>query len=151
WDLSFGLAAAGALLAKGPIGPVLLLLLTLPFWAFSSPRRRLRDCVGAGALAAPAAALLLWAGGPWERGGMEAVSEAMWNQQFGRLLGLSRREYSHHRAPIYFYLASLPGMLFPWIVTLPSAVSRGLEERRRRVPSPLLALAAGLAASFLLL
>ena len=164
WDLGFGLAAAGAMLAKGMIGPTLLLLLTLPFWVLSSPRRRLRECVSPGAVLAPATALLFWAGVTAARGGLPALSEAIWNQQFGRLLGWRRREYSHHRAPFYFYLVSLPGMLFPWVVSLPSAAARGLRERARKsggsvgpegsAPGSLPVLfpmVAGLAAAFLFL
>jgi 4-amino-4-deoxy-L-arabinose transferase-like glycosyltransferase len=152
WDLSFGLAASGAMLSKGLIGLALLALLTFPFWLFSSPRKRLRDSVGPGAVLAPLAALLFWAGVTYIRGGVPELSEAMWNQQFGRLLGLRRREYSHHRAPFYFYLASLPGMLFPWVVTLPSAVARGVRERARRTSlAGALPFAAGLAAAFLFL
>jgi 4-amino-4-deoxy-L-arabinose transferase-like glycosyltransferase len=152
WDLSFGLAVAGAMLSKGLIGLALLALLTFPFWLFSSPRRRLRDCIGPGAVLAPLGALLFWTGVTYIRGGIPELSEAMWNQQFGRLLGLRRREYSHHRAPVYFYLASLPGMLFPWVVTLPPAVARGLRERGRRASlSSALPLVAGLAAAFLFL
>lgn len=152
WDLGFGLAAAGALLAKGFVGLALLSLVTLPFWLFSRPRRRLTECVSAGAVLAPAAALLLWAGVTFGRGGMAALSEAIWDQQVGRLLGFRRREYSHHRAPFYFYLAALPGMLFPWIVTLPAAVRRGVRLRGRGSgSSTLLALATGLLAALLFL
>jgi 4-amino-4-deoxy-L-arabinose transferase-like glycosyltransferase len=162
WDLAFGLAAGGAMLAKGMIGPTLLLLLTVPFWLLSRPRRSLRECVSPGAVLAPAAALLVWTGVTFARGGVPALSEAMWNQQVGRLLGLRRREYSHHRAPFYFYLASLPGMLFPWIVSLPSAAARGLRERLRpggpvgkegSAPGslPFLPMVAGLAAAFVFL
>src|SRR5260221_9168540 len=42
WDLWFGLAAAGAMLAKGFIGLALLGFLTIPFWLLSPARRRLR-------------------------------------------------------------------------------------------------------------
>ena len=153
WDLSFGLAAAGAMLAKGFVGPVLLILLTLPFWVLARERRRLSESFSAGAWLAPAAALLLWTGVTYGRGGMPALSEAIWNQQVGRFLGFRQREYSHHRAPFYFYLAALPGMLFPWIVTLPAAVRGGLRRRSRGRPgtSLFLALATGLAAALLFL
>ncbi len=153
WDLGFGLAAAGAMLAKGFVGPALLVLLTLPFWLFSWPRRHLRESFSAGAWMAPAAALLLWTGVTYGRGGMPALSEAIWNQQVGRLLGFRHREYSHHRAPFYFYLAAFPGMLFPWIITLPAAVRGGLRQRGRGRPgaSLFLALATGLAAALLVL
>lgn len=153
WDLGFGLAAAGAMLAKGFVGLALPLLLTLPFWLFSRPRRRLSESFSAGAWLAPAAALLFWMGVTYSRGGGPALSEAIWNQQVGRLLGFRRREYSHHRAPFYFYLAALPGMLFPWIVTLPAAVRGGLRRRGRGRPGPsvFLALATGLVAALLFL
>ncbi len=153
WDLGFGLAAAGAILAKGFVGPALLLLLTLPFWFFERERRRLSESFSAGAWLAPAAALLLWTGVTYGRGGMPALSEAIWNQQVGRLLGFRRREYSHHRAPFYFYLAAFPGMLFPWIVTLPAAIRGGLRQQGRGRPggSVFLALATGLAAALLFL
>ncbi|HEY3125307.1 MAG TPA: hypothetical protein VGK70_14750, partial [Thermoanaerobaculia bacterium] len=153
WDLGFGLAAAGAMLVKGFVGPALLLLLTLPFWLFARERRRLSESFSAGAWLAPAAALLLWTGVTYGRGEIPALSEAIWNQQMGRLLGFRQREYSHHRAPFYFYLAALPGMLFPWIVTLPAAVRRGLREQGRGRPgaSVFLALATGLATALLLL
>ncbi|HYR45906.1 MAG TPA: glycosyltransferase family 39 protein, partial [Thermoanaerobaculia bacterium] len=153
WDLGFGLAAAGAMLAKGFVGLALLSLLTLPFWLFSRPRRRLRESVTAGAVLAPIAALLFWAGVTYGRGGMAALSEAIWSQQVGRLLGFRRQEYSHHRAPFYFYLAALPGMLFPWVVTLPAAIRGGLRRKGRGGPdsSALAALAVGILAALLFL
>jgi 4-amino-4-deoxy-L-arabinose transferase-like glycosyltransferase len=153
WDLWFGIAAAGAMLAKGFVGLALLALLTIPFWLFSSARRRLRDSVSAFALLVPFAALLLWSGITYGRSGMSGLFEAFWNQQFGRLLGLRNREYSHHSAPFYFYLAALPGMLFPWVVSLPVAVGSGLREKGRPGESRavFLALLTGLAAALLFL
>ena len=153
WDLGFGLAAGGAMLAKGLVGLALPLLLTIPFWFLSRPRKRLSESFSAGAWLVPAGALLLWTAVTYSRSGGPGLSEAIWNQQVGRLLGFRRREYSHHRAPFYFYLAALPGMLFPWIVTLPAAV-RG--ELRRRGPgrpgaSVFLALATGLATALIFL
>jgi 4-amino-4-deoxy-L-arabinose transferase-like glycosyltransferase len=153
WDLGFGLAAAGAMLAKGFVGLALLALLTVPFWLFCATRRRLRDSVSAFALLVPFAALLLWSGITYGRSGMSGLFEAFWNQQFGRLLGFRNREYSHHSAPFYFYLAALPGMLFPWVVTLPAAVGSGLREkgRPRGSSAVVLALLTGLAAALLFL
>ena len=154
WDVWFGLAAAGALLAKGFIGLALLALLTVPFWLFSPARRRLRNSVSAPALLVPFAALLLWSGVTYGRGGASGLFEAFWTQQFGRLFGFRDREYSHHGAPVYFYLVALPGMLFPWVVTLPAALGSGLraEGRRPRVSRPVfLALLTGLAAALLFL
>jgi len=154
WDLWFGVAAAGAMLVKGFVGLVLLALLTIPFWFFSSARRRLRDSVSVFALLVPLSALLLWSGLTYVRGGASGLLEAFWNQQFGRLLGFRDREYSHHGAPFYFYLAALPGMLFPWVVTLPAAVGSGLRAEGRRPRGSravFVALLTGLAAALLFL
>jgi 4-amino-4-deoxy-L-arabinose transferase-like glycosyltransferase len=153
WGLWFGVAAAGAMLAKGFVGLALLALLTIPFWLFSPARRRLRDSVSAFALLVPFAALLLWSGITYGESGLSGLVEAFWNQQFGRLLGLRNREYSHHSAPFYFYLAALPGMLFPWVVSLPAAVGSSLREKGRPGGNRavFLALLTGLAAALLFL
>ncbi len=135
WDLAFGLAAAGALLSKGLIGLALLLLLTAPFWFLSPQRRRLQESVSIGTLAPPVGALLLWGGALYASGGLPALTESLWNQQVGRFLGFRAREYSHHRSPVYFYLLSLPGMLFPWVISLPAALWQGFRERRERSAS----------------
>jgi 4-amino-4-deoxy-L-arabinose transferase-like glycosyltransferase len=129
WEAGFGLAAAGAILVKGFVGAALLLLLTISFWAISRPRRRLRECVSAAAIGIPVAAMLLWAGVVYVGAGSAGLSEAIWNQQFGRLLGFRHREYSHHRAPLYFYFAYLPGILFPWVATFPYAAARAIRDR----------------------
>ncbi|HXM79264.1 MAG TPA: glycosyltransferase family 39 protein [Thermoanaerobaculia bacterium] len=132
WDIGFGLAAAGALLSKGLVGLVLSGLLTLPFWIFSTPRRRLRDCVSWGAWAAPLSALAVWVGVEYAAAGPSGLWEAFWNQQIGRFLGFPAQEYSHHSASFFFYLLALPGMLFPWIVALPAAARDGIRSRGRR-------------------
>src|SRR5262245_15317012 len=152
WEAGFGLAAAGAVLVKGFVGAALLFLLTISFWAVSGARRRLRDCVSPMAIGIPAVALLLWAGVVYAAAGSSGLSEAIWNQQFGRLLGLRHREYSHHRAPFYFYLAHLPGMLFPWVATLPYAAARAIRDRNARSKTtPLLPLLVGMAGALLFL
>src|SRR5262249_5529046 len=71
---------------------------------------------------------------------------------FGRLLGLRHREYSHHRAPFYFYLIYLPGMLFPWIATFPYAAVRAVRDRTGHSKTArILPLLVGMAAALLFL
>ena len=152
WGTAFGAAAAGALLAKGFVGLVLVGLLTLPFWLLAPSRRRLKESVSASAVALPATALLLWMGATWHGGGVTALSEALWTQQVGRFLGFSAEEYSHHRAPAYFYLAALPGILFPWVITLAAAATRGIRRHgRTAAPSAARALVIGFLAALLFL
>src|SRR5262249_41503610 len=96
--------------------------------------------------------LVLWMGAAWHEGGIRALSEILWTQHVGRFLGFSGEDYSHHRAPITFYLAALPGILFPWVVTLGADAVRGIRQHRRAVaPSALHALVTGLLAALLFL
>ena len=151
FDAGFGVAAAGALLAKGLVGPMLLAALTLPFWLLAPARRRLRDSIRPAALLWPAGALVVWLGAVAFSGGPAAIGETLWNQQAGRFLGFRGEEYSHHRAPLWFYAAALPGMLFPWVLTLPAAIRRGIRERIREAGRPALALLLGIGLGALLL
>lgn len=153
WGALFGIATAGALLAKGLIGAALPLAMTFPFWWLSRDRRPLRDSVGLGALFFPLAAVGAWAGGVYAIGGGAAVREALWDQQAGRFLGLAGREYSHHRKPFFFYFAQMPGMLFPWIVSLPAAALYAFRRRNEddRAKLALRSLLAGASLGLLLL
>ena len=113
WDAWWGLCAAGALLAKGPVGPILLVLLTLPFWRLSAVRRPLRQSVSAPAIVLPILALALWMGVTWGASGAHGPYEVFWVQNVGRFAGFDSPDYEHHRAGFFFYLARLPGRLFP--------------------------------------
>ncbi|MDQ6894567.1 MAG: glycosyltransferase family 39 protein [Acidobacteriota bacterium] len=151
WGILFGLGAAGGLLAKGLVGIALSVLVTLPFWYLTPDRRPLKNSLRVEALMFPAIALIVWTVGIYSRGGSPALMEALWNQQVGRFLGFRAREYSHHAKPFYFYLVSLPGALFPWIVTAPAAIAlalRGKEEKSdptvRAMRSLLLGIVVGL-------
>lgn len=149
WDALWGLAAGAALLAKGLVGPVLLVLFTLPLWFFSARRRPLRRSISAGALAVPALALGLWIAVTWSGGGARALAESLWINQAGRFLGFERGEYVHHREGFFYYLVRLPGLLFPWIL-LPAAASRRAFSQSSR-GSALRPLACGFFLALLLL
>src|SRR5262249_23135625 len=131
FDAGFGVAAGAALLAKGFVGPALVASLTVPFAVLDRRRRTPAETIRPAAILWPLAARALWLGRTAVSGGLPAVREAVWQQQVGRFLGFAGQEYSHHRAPVWFYLLSLPGMLFPWVATLPAALHRGIRERTR--------------------
>ena len=122
WGPLFGLAVAGGLLAKGFVGAVLPVLITVPLWWTSPLKSRVWRSVALEAVLFPALAVLVWMEIVYTNGGPRALVEVLWNQQLGRFLGFSRREYSHHAKPVYFYLFSMPGMLFPWILGAPAVV-----------------------------
>ena len=137
WDAWFGLFTAGALLSKGLIGPILLVLLTLPFWRLSSERRPLRQSVSVGALVMPLAAFALWMGVAWSAWGAHGLYEVLWVHHVGRFLGFAEPGYEHHRAGFFFYLPLLPGLLFPWTLLVGGGLSRAFRPEGRRALRPL--------------
>ena len=139
WEGTFGAAVAATLLVKGLVGPVLLILTTIPFRRRAGVRRSLRESVSAPAVAIPLAALLFWTGIVAGAGGPAALKDFLWTHQFGRFLGFAAEEYSHHRAPFFFSLFALPGLLFPWSLTLPAAAWESWKEGRRDRSAPLFA------------
>jgi 4-amino-4-deoxy-L-arabinose transferase-like glycosyltransferase len=148
WNSMFGASAAAALLVKGFVGPALLLAVTLPLAVlrFREGRPSLRVSWSSWFL--PLGALLFWIGMIYGEGGSSALKDTLWTHQFGRLAGFRGEEFSHHRAPFYFYLAAIPGILFPWSITLPAALARSLR-RRSSEPTRWLSLALLLAVGLL--
>ena len=133
WDLWWGLCAAGALLAKGLVGPILLVLLTLPFWWLSAKRRPLGQSVSAGSIGLPLLAFALWLGVTWSASGAPGLYEALWIQNVGRFAGFDIPGYEHHRAGFFSYLPSLPGRVFPWTLLLGGGLARAWTREGRRL------------------
>lgn len=109
--VGFGLALAFGVYAKGPVIFVHLMpmLLTLPLWAPVRPR--LFSVVkGFGLAMAVAAALVaLWLVPTLITATPEFRTELLWTQSAARVAG----GMAHDR-PIWFLLALLPVILFPW-------------------------------------
>ncbi|MDP3261333.1 MAG: glycosyltransferase family 39 protein [Tabrizicola sp.] len=137
WPATLGLGAALAfgVLAKGPVILVHLLPLALaqPFWTQAGERQSIGAWyrrLGASILMALAILAVwlvpaLWLGGPDYR------DEILWRQSAGRMVNA----FDHAR-PIWFFVAILPVLLWPW-AWRPSAL-RGLwtsglwQDRRAR-------------------
>ena len=148
WDLWWGLAVAGALLAKGLIGPILLVLFTVPFWWLSGKRRPITHSVSPGALLLPLLAFGLWVALTWSSYGPHGLYEVLWINHVGRFLGFAEPRYVHHRASFFFYLPLLPGLVFPWVLLFAGGLRRAFAPDGRRALRPL---AWGFLAAFLLL
>jgi len=110
WTI-FALAAAAAILTKGPAALISILppALLLPWWA--APRNRgARAWAGlALALAAACALALAWAL-PAARAGGEEYGRAI---LFGQTAGRLQDSFAHAR-PFWWYLALLPALALPW-------------------------------------
>lgn len=124
--LALGAALAFGVLAKGPVILVHLmpLALTRPLWSLSPEPERAGAWYGKVALAIGAALVFLsawlipalWLGGAGYR------EEVLWRQSAGRMVNA----FDHAR-PLWFFVAVLPFLLWPW-AWRPAAL-RGLVRR----------------------
>ena len=129
WNAMFGACAAASLLVKGFVGPALLVALTVPLAIVRRRGGERSVRVSWMAWFLPLGALLFWSAVAYGAGGAASLRELLWTHQAGRFFGIRGEEFSHHRAPFYFYLVAIPGVLFPWSITLPSALLRSFRRR----------------------
>ncbi|MGB6335481.1 MAG: glycosyltransferase family 39 protein [Thermoanaerobaculia bacterium] len=130
--LLFYVAAAFAVLAKGPLGLVIPALVIGPYLLLTRQLRLLREMqIGWGAL------IVLAIASPWYIL-MGARNEEYFSHFFlGQNLGYFLSAESRHPEPFYFYLLLLPGLLFPWTGFLPLAIYRPLRDRQARSQGPI--------------
>lgn len=116
WLLAGGAIGLGVL-AKGPVIAVYVLpaALLAPLWA-KPPRGWAWHYAGAAtAIAAGAAIGLSWAIPAAEAGGEAYARAILWGQTAGRI----SESFAHERE-VFWYLAILPLLLFPWILWAPA-------------------------------
>jgi 4-amino-4-deoxy-L-arabinose transferase-like glycosyltransferase len=117
---------AAAVLAKGPVGLVLPLLLIAVFHLATTPPREIRlraAALGIAALAFVAVAAP-WHLAVWRAQGWAFVEEFLLQHNLDRYLSTVHR----HPGPIYYYLPVLLVALFPWSVFVPAAAARALRR-----------------------
>lgn len=128
-----GVCVGLALLAKGPLGLLLPLLVTLAFLAFSRERTASWRRIANGLLAAAAAALLV--AGPWYGAilaaeGRTFVDVFLLNHNVARFTSTIH----NHPGPIFYYVPILVGGMFVWSGLLVP----GLATLKARAPADLL-------------
>jgi 4-amino-4-deoxy-L-arabinose transferase-like glycosyltransferase len=141
WTLGAAACAAGAMLAKGLIGPLLLTLIGGIWWLWARPissrtgAQKLMTAVAALAVFCAVSATWYWP--VWARHGSFFFEEFIVNQHFKRY---TSNEYNHPQR-FYFYLWLAPLCTLPWLPWLVAAL-RGLPTLRPRLDarSSLLAL-----------
>jgi len=120
--LGAGLALAAATLIKGPMAPVIaLVLFALEAWR----RRRLPRGNYLPALAALIVIPLLWLVPALLLGGQSYARDVLMKQTVGRAVSSWT-----HNAPPWFYLLHSPGILFPWFFLAALAIARRWRARR---------------------
>lgn len=124
--VALGAALGFGTLAKGPVVAIHLLplFLTMGLWAPAPPDRRRRVTGFALALATCLALVALWLVPALVGGTPEFRRELLWTQSAARVAG----GMAHDR-PVWFLVALLPVMLFPWGWSV--ALWRALAARLR--------------------
>ena len=136
--LPAGLAAAGAFLAKGPIGWILIAPAALPLAFHALLSERGRPARKTWFLAHLLAALLalglagLWVLAIYRHPDPAAWKAWFWDNQIGRTTGTATALGHHNPWAIHYYVVLLPVVLGPWFPHLVHALV--LRVRRFRAP-----------------
>lgn len=131
WMAVLALAASLALgvLAKGPVIllHVMPVALLMPVWADRETRPASLGWYGRVALACVVAMVLvaLWLGPALVLGGADYRADVLWRQSAGRIVA----SFSHDR-PVWFYVAIVPLLIWPWGWSVPAL--RSLAPHRLR-------------------
>jgi 4-amino-4-deoxy-L-arabinose transferase-like glycosyltransferase len=129
-----GLTLAFGVLAKGPVILVHLLplALTRPLWTRATEDRGRWYLSLLAGIGIALGLLSLWLGPALLLGGAEYRAEVLWRQSAGRMVNA----FDHAR-PVWFFVAALPLMLWPWawrVSALRGLGSPGLwQDRRARI------------------
>ena len=119
------IAAALGFLTKGPVAPVIALLVIVPyyFWERRASGARAPSWRGyAGALLVFVAISAPWFAALVARTGVNAVAELIGHYTVGRYTGTIENQ----RGPVWYYLPVIVLGFFPWIAFFPSAIAAAI-------------------------
>ena len=119
-----------ATLAKGPVGFILPLGITLVFLLVQKEWKNLRRMRLLAGMALFCAVVLAWYFPAILKGGMYYLNQTLLHHSFDRFaIG------SSHIRPIYYYFYNFPADFLPWIIFLPAAMvygfSRAMTTKRK--------------------
>jgi 4-amino-4-deoxy-L-arabinose transferase-like glycosyltransferase len=123
------IAAALGFLTKGPVAPVVALIVIVPYyvWERSVSDARAPSWRGyAGALAVFVAIAAPWFVALMGRTGSGAVVELIGHYTVGRYTGTIENQ----RGPVWYYLPVIILGFFPWIAFFPSAIAAAIARMR---------------------
>jgi 4-amino-4-deoxy-L-arabinose transferase-like glycosyltransferase len=125
----FYIGMAFATLAKGPVGFILPLLVSLVYLHFQKDwkaMKRMRLLTG---MVLFLVIVLSWYLPAVLKGGQNFLNETLLHHTLDRFV-----KGSSHVRPIYYYFANFPVDFLPWFLFLPGALVYGLSKRKGGVP-----------------
>ena len=129
------IAAAAGFLVKGPVAPVIALLVIVPYALWNrraenvklpSARAWLVSLVAAFAIVAP------WLAAIAAHSGVPALVQLIGHYTFGRYTGVIENQ----AGPVWYYLPVVILGFFPWIAFLPMAIVYGAQQLRSPSTEP---------------
>lgn len=133
YTLAGAAAAAFGFLAKGPVAPVVALIIVVPYAAWEWRRAGVRfpspgACIGA--LLLFLAIVVPWFAALSARSGLNAVIVLIGHYTVGRYTGTIENQ----SGPVWYYVPVFILGFFPWIAFFPSSIAHALA--RLRIASP---------------
>lgn len=125
------IAAALGFLTKGPVAPVIALLVIVPyyFWERRATHAHLPSWRGwLGGIVLFAAIAAPWFAALAQTTGLHSVAELIGHYTFGRYTGTIENQ----SGPVWYYLPVVILGFFPWIAFFPSALAFGIDRLRAR-------------------
>ena len=119
----FYAAMALATLAKGPVGFILPLLVSLIYLAMQRDWKRMREMRLLPGMLLMIAIVLCWYLPAVSKGGETYLNETLFHQTIDRY-----SKGTSHVRPIFYYLYNLPLDFLPWTLFLPAAVAYGYSK-----------------------
>jgi len=117
WKVGLAYVSLGlAVLAKGPVAVILAAGIVVLFWALDEQGDSLKKLHVVWGTVIAIAVAFPWFWLAFKENGFSFLSIFFINQNLARYLS----DVHHHEAPIYYFLAILPGLLFPWSGWLPA-------------------------------
>ena len=125
WIYGFYIGMALATLAKGPVGFILPLMVSLVYLLVQKDwkaMKRMRLLTG---MALCFVVVLFWYLPAVLKGGQNFLNETLVHHTIDRFA-----KGSSHVRPIYYYLANFPVDFLPWFLFLPGAIVYGFSEKK---------------------
>lgn len=125
----FYIGMALATLAKGPVGFILPLLVSLVYLLFQKDWKAMKRMKLLTGMALFIVIVLSWYLPAVLKGGQNFLNETLLHQTIDRFA-----KGSSHIRPIYYYFINFPVDFLPWFLFLPGAIVYGLSKRKEGVP-----------------
>jgi 4-amino-4-deoxy-L-arabinose transferase-like glycosyltransferase len=128
WISAFYIGMAFATLAKGPVGFILPLMVSLVYLLVQKDLKSMKKMRLLTGMALCFVVVLSWYLPAVLKGGQDFINETLLHNTIDRFA-----KGSSHIRPFYYYLTNFPADFLPWFLFLPGAIVYGFLERKEGI------------------